>query len=70
MLQSRWGGDQLVTLSTTYMDSTSNPIRCGEFMMVHMVIWDIRRVRQVFSASDADMISQCPIAPTDSDVLI
>ncbi|KAK8694598.1 hypothetical protein V6N13_072146 [Hibiscus sabdariffa] len=63
IFQSRWGGDRPVELSESYLDNSSNPVRCGEFFDQSGVAWDTRKVRQVFSPDDTEKIIHCTITP-------
>ncbi|KAK8502847.1 hypothetical protein V6N12_000091 [Hibiscus sabdariffa] len=46
------------------------PITCGDFMILSHNGWDMARVMEVFIATDAEQILQCPIANRCSDLLV
>ncbi|KAK8491606.1 hypothetical protein V6N11_063095 [Hibiscus sabdariffa] len=70
IFQSNWGGAHRVHLIETYVDSQPSPLVCGDFMIPSYNGWDVRKVRQVFTPTDADVILHCSIANRSSDVLI
>ncbi|KAL4348558.1 hypothetical protein GQ457_17G007640 [Hibiscus cannabinus] len=67
MFRDNWGGEEQVKLSGTHLDSQSNPVRCGEFMLPNRAEWNERLIRQVFAEEDAKAILNCPIGPIDKD---
>ncbi|XP_039034849.1 uncharacterized protein LOC120171137 [Hibiscus syriacus] len=62
------GGSRPVVLHDYYVDLTSNPVRCGDFMEIDAPNWNVQLVHQVFSDFDAASVLQCPIAPVHVDI--
>ncbi|KAK9046315.1 hypothetical protein V6N11_052207 [Hibiscus sabdariffa] len=70
MFASARGGHRQVVLSERYLDHPSQPITFGDFMIPSHNGWDMDRVREVFTPTDAERILSCPIANRNSDLLL
>ncbi|KAK8579470.1 hypothetical protein V6N12_069795 [Hibiscus sabdariffa] len=51
-----WDRHKQVTLSERYLDHSTQPITCGEFIIPSHNGWDTAKVREVFTPADVDLI--------------
>ncbi|KAL4273791.1 hypothetical protein GQ457_13G014330 [Hibiscus cannabinus] len=64
------GGDKQIIFSAVHDDNSPNQVRCKEFMRSDGKSWDVDKVKQVFSETDANAILGCPICPIQGDLQV
>ncbi|KAL4272102.1 hypothetical protein GQ457_13G016060 [Hibiscus cannabinus] len=70
MFRDRWGGFSPICLADTSIDNDEVPLRCRDFMLLGLALWDHFMLSTILPSSDVDSILNVPISVDRPDTLI